>query len=246
MPGDAEARTVAPTTGQSEFDKLLTKIQESPLFEQIKAKLEANPDSVKAFVPLVLSQFRPVFANLYMLAKSARELHKAFEARQPSPTPRSAMMLMNFFTQQFSFGQFQILSGDAYATSLLLMIDSIFVSFRSIHQEGRGCDASGPFSGYPLWRVVHAATNHARHSHNWRKAKDIHSIPDVKLLEALGISVLSDPVCLSVLEAVGGSNYFDFEDQVNAALGELLTGKPTGVITFFDPAPATAPDAATG
>jgi hypothetical protein len=53
-------------------------------------------------------------------------------------------------------------------------------------------------------------------------------------------------VRLTVLEAVGGSNYFDFEDQVNAALGELLTGKPTGVITFFDPAPATAPDAAIG
>lgn len=108
----------------------------------------------------------------------------------------------------------------SYATALFLDVDSSIQQLRKLMDVDWDRDFGPEHMGYKLTAIIRATTAQIRHAHNWDN-----SLPqdDGGVLKGIGIKdITKSTVPSEVLRIIGRDHYFAFEDDVQAALLEML------------------------
>lgn len=195
--------------------------------------VQQQPKFVRTVMQLVFAQWRPLLSFLYNASRDARKLladSKAkWELRPPALKPDESIAgliawIQNNGIDAFNHLPFQLLqeaSANVYAAILLFECDKLVRQVKKTMDAGDR-EAGPAFSGEPFSRILRAAGNQYRHGNDWPDVSTL-GIEDARVLTAIGVTdVRAVNAQAEILAIVGGSGYFDFEENLLATITELL------------------------
>lgn len=204
--------------------------------QTIQEAIRKSPNLARGVFRFYFSQVRNVLAFLYNGAIDARSLLGETRKRfQPLETIKVELKdqpgiagvfewLKKYGVDALDYWPFalaQEASANIYAAILLFEVDKLI---RQLKKTLALPDVeTGPmFAGQPFSRIVRAAGNQYRHAAEWADCASLDR-DDATVLKRIGVAdVTSASVPSDVLAIIGGSNYFEFEANVQAAVFELL------------------------
>jgi hypothetical protein len=194
---------------------------------KITAAIDKHPRLVEVLLKAGFSIFRPTLSSLYMAARNAEELRVGIDERDMfKSTARMQHLEMLASLGGFAAGgRVQAIAAQAYASALLLAVDSGFSSVKPPTEKHRH---GGPvIHGYQFSRIVRAATNQLRHVYDWKAdASGDQAKRNIEVLNAIGVKdVLADSVPVDVFMVLKGDSYFEFEQSFGEAIIEIITAK---------------------
>jgi hypothetical protein len=187
-----------------------------------------SDETVAKFIAMAVVQARPVFAELFMAARSAIELaEETGEAQGGQKLDAKGRIVVSTLFGAMQFSTVQAMVGEAHASSLLFFVDGFLRPLWESSVVNKAREGGKTVGGCKLTKALRTATNYLRHKHTW----NADGKPDEKaMLEAVGIVEQDDEAAATkVLRAIGLGSYMGFEDDIADAIVEQLLGKEVKV-----------------
>jgi hypothetical protein len=225
-----DGRSIAEGTSLNESAKDPVADSAAKASPSLAEILNGKSDEVVAkFVAMAVVQARPVFAEIFMAARSAIELADETGETQGGPKlDAKGRIVVSTFFGAVQFSAVQAMVGEAHASSLLFSADGFLRQLWESPVVNKAREGGKMVGGCKLTKVLRTATNYLRHKHTW----NADGKPDEKaVLEAVGILEHDDEAAATkVLKAIGLGSYMAFEDEIADAIVELILGKEIKVL----------------
>lgn len=213
-----------------EGNTLVAEIKEAAKHPAISVRdaIGKAPQVANELIRLLLTQHRPLLAELYNSSRSAREMYERSIDRWNPLDMRTVENLGTVLQWVLRhglggvnyglFGMVQQSSANVYSAILMFECDKFIRAFKT-QLDLPDLEAGPMFLGQPFTRILRAAGNQYRHGLLWMSNPDAKKIDDVQTLSAIGVrDVSSADVPSQVLGIIGGASYFEFEDSLFESL----------------------------